>query len=189
MNFRDSDIQHTIEDAIQFFNNTYGLDFSDSVPNEKNEYFIWNITKMSPFIFPTHINYVVNENFWIRAGNTRSSCYHIHNGGLRVTFLADQVLHGSYGGTKGKPVGPSDELFYGLYNIDVCQQSPVIIQFQTSVPFRAEPIDGMVPFNLDIYNNVLGQGNAQGIFRIFPDPKEPGRFRAVGRNVFSFPSP
>ena len=58
MNFRDSDIQHTIEDAIQFFNNTYGLDFSDSVPNEKNEYFIWNITKMSPIILPIHINYI-----------------------------------------------------------------------------------------------------------------------------------
>ena len=29
MKFRDSDIQHTIDDAIQYLNNTYGLDFSD----------------------------------------------------------------------------------------------------------------------------------------------------------------
>ena len=188
MNFRDSDIQHTIEDAIQFFKNKYGLDFSDSVPNEKNEYFIWNITKMSPFILPLHINYIVNENYWIRTGNTRSSCYHILDGGFRVTFFADQMLHGSYGETEGKPVGPFDGLFYGFYNIDVCQQSPVIIQYQSGTPFRAEPIDGMVPFNCDAYNHVLGHGNAQGIARIFPDPKEPGRYRAVARNVFTFPS-
>ena len=57
MNFRDSDIQHTIEDAIQFFNNTYDLDFSDTVPNEKNEYFIWNITKLSPYILPLNVKY------------------------------------------------------------------------------------------------------------------------------------
>ena len=188
MNFRDSDIQHTIEDAIQFFNNTYALDFSDSIPNEKNEYFIQNIAKMSPFILPLHIYAIINENFWIRTGNTRSLCYHFRDGGFRVKFLANQMLHGSYGGTEGKPVGPFDGLFYGFYNIDVCQQSPVIIQYQTGIPFRAEPIDGMSPFNLDVYNNVLGQGNSHGAIRVFPDPKEPGRFRVVGRNVFTFSS-
>ena len=38
MKFRDSDIQHTIEDAINFFNYTYGIDFSNLAPNERNEY-------------------------------------------------------------------------------------------------------------------------------------------------------
>ena len=132
---------------------------------------------------------MVNENFWIRTGNTHSSCYQIRDGGLRVTFLADQMLHGSYGGTEGKPVGPSEILFYGFFNIDVCQQSPVIIQYQTSVPFRAEPIDGLAPLYIDVYNHVLGHGKAQGVARIFPHPTEPGQYRVVGRNVFTFPSP
>ena len=49
LNFRDSDIQHTINDAIQFFNSTYGLDFS-APPNEKNERFFQN-AKIGPFFF------------------------------------------------------------------------------------------------------------------------------------------
>ena len=51
LKFRDTDIQHTTDDAIQFFNNTFGLDFSDS-PNQKNERFFQN-AKMSPFMFPS----------------------------------------------------------------------------------------------------------------------------------------
>ena len=35
--FRDNDIQHALEDAIKFFNTTYGLDFSLSPPNKKQE--------------------------------------------------------------------------------------------------------------------------------------------------------
>ena len=34
LKFRDDAIQHVFEDAINFFNNTYGLDFSASPPNE-----------------------------------------------------------------------------------------------------------------------------------------------------------
>lgn len=186
MKFRDVDIQRTFEDAIQFLNYTYGLDFSDSVPNEKHEYSIPN-AKMSPFILPLHINYNVNVNYWIQTGNTRSSCYHIRDGGIRVVFSADQMVHGSYGESGGKPVGESNAIFYGFYNIDVCQQSPVIIQYQSGTPFRAEPIDGFAPFYCVLYNHVLGKGSAIGTSRIFPDPKEPGRYRVIGRNVFTFP--
>ena len=40
MKFRDEAIQHTTEDAIQFFNDSYGLDFSGSTPNAQNERFL-----------------------------------------------------------------------------------------------------------------------------------------------------
>ena len=59
MKFRDSDIQYTIDDAIQFLNNTYGLNFSDS-PNEKNEHFFQN-ARMSPFILSPDVDYILSS--------------------------------------------------------------------------------------------------------------------------------
>ena len=187
LKFRDSDIQHTIDDAIQFFNNTYGLDFSNSPPNEKNERFFQN-AKMSPIILPDFLDVILTDNHWIRTGNTRSSCYRIRDGGLQVTFSAEQTLYGSYGGAEGKSVGITNVMGYGFYIIDVCEQSPVIIQFQTSSPVRTEPIDGTTVFISDLYNRVLGYGKVHGMFQIYPDPNEDGKLRIVSRGVFTFPT-
>ena len=187
LKFRDSDIQHTIDDTIRFFNNTFGLDFSDSPPNEKNERFLQN-AKMGPFMISPDIDYIVTDSHWIRTGNTRSSCYLIHDGGFQVTFSGERTLYGSYGGAEGKPVGPANLVAYGFYHIDVCKQSPVIIQFQSSTPIRPEPIDGIAVFTSDLYNRVLGYGKVHGIFQAFPDPDESGNVRTVFRAVFTFPT-
>jgi hypothetical protein len=42
MKFRDAQIQHTIDDAFKFFNDSFGLDFSVSPPNDYNQYFYEN---------------------------------------------------------------------------------------------------------------------------------------------------
>ena len=122
MNLRDAAIQHTIDDAMKFFNDTFSLDFSNSPPNHKNEYFFVN-ARMSPYILPLSpdINFIFSDNLWLRTGSTYSSCYHAHNGGLQVSFLADQILHGSYGGTEGKIVGPSDVVYTAFDIIDMCR--------------------------------------------------------------------
>ena len=189
LKFSDSDIQHTIDDAIQFFNNTFGLDFSNSPPNEKNERFFQN-AKMSPFTLSPDIvsNYVVTDNRWIRTGNTYSSCYHKRDGGFGVTFSSEQTLYGSYGGAEGKPAGTTTMVGYGFYIINICEQSPLIIQFQNSYPIRPEPIDGISVFTSDLYNRVLGYGKVHGIFQAFPDPNEPGNIRTVLRAVYTFPA-
>ena len=186
LKFRDSDIQHTIDDAICI---TFGLDFSNSPPNEKNERFLRN-AKMSPFIISFDIgnNYVVTDNHWIQTGNTYSSCYHENDGGFQVTFSSEQTLYGSYGGAEGKPVGTTNLVSYGVNHIDVCKQSPVIIQFQSSTPVRTEPIDGITVFTSDLYNHVLGYGKAHGMFQIYPDPNESGKLRTVFRGVYIFPA-
>ena len=44
MGLRDDDIQHLYEDAIEFFNESYGLDFSLSPPNEPKECLLENAT-------------------------------------------------------------------------------------------------------------------------------------------------
>ena len=75
LKFRDSDIQHTIDDAIKFFSNTYGLDFSDSPPNERNQRFLPN-ARMNPFmLIPGKLDFIVTDSRWIRTGSTHSSCY------------------------------------------------------------------------------------------------------------------
>ena len=184
LKFRDSDIQHTIDDAIQFFNNTFGLDFSDS-PNEKNERFFQN-AMMRPYILAPDIDNFIIDSHWIRSGNSYSSCYRLRNGGFQATFSAEQTLYGSYGGAEGKTVGIGNYVDYGFYIADVCKQSPLIIQFQSRSPARVEPIDGSLVVPIDLYNQVLGYGTATALVQLYPDPNEPGKFRAMNRNVMVF---
>ena len=187
MNFRDDAIQHTIDDVINFFNESYGLDFSLSLPNERNEYFYQN-ARLSPFELADNIEYLVTLNNWIQTGSTRSTCYNIRDGGFQATFSAQQTLYGSYGGSDGKTVGEMDILLYGFYNIEVCEQSPVIIQYQSGSPFRFEPVDDTGIINCDLYSRVLGHGKAQGTFKLTPSPNTPGKQRIVIRNAFTFPA-
>ena len=187
MSFRDDAIQHTIDDVLKFFDESYGLDFSLSPPNERNEYFYQNAT-LSPFELADNIEYLVTLNNWIQTGSSRSTCYNIRDGGFQATFSAQQTLYGSYGGSDGKTVGEMDLLLYGFYNIEVCEQSPVIIQYQSGSPFRFEPVDGTGIINCDLYSRVLGHGKAQGTFKLTPSPNAPGKQRIVIRNAFTFPA-
>ena len=187
MRFGDDAIQHTLEDAFKFFNETYGLDFSLSPPTDQNKYFYQN-ARLTPFRLSDDIDYLVTLNNWIQTGNTRSTCYKIRDGGFQVTFSDDQLLHGSYGGAGGLPVGVTEFIGYGFNNIDVCQQSPVIIQVQTTTPGRAVPVDGTLSTNRDLYNTVLGRGKGRLSASITPDQERPGEFRLELVNVLTFPA-
>ena len=77
-------------------------------------------------------------------------------------------------------------LVYGFYSIDVCAQSPVVIQYQSATPVRQEPVDGTFIINCDLYNRVLGYGKAQGVFTITPSLNDPGKFHLVICNAFAF---
>ena len=184
LKLRDSDIQHVGENALRFFNYTFGLDFSASIRNDQHELIFENAV-LFPYKISDEINFYVATNNWIRTGNTHSTCNRIRHGGFRVSFTGDQTLYGSYGGAEGKPAGM---LFYGFFHIDVCQQSPVIIQFQSSTPFRVEPVDGIGVLNLDLYNKVLGYGKSQSFIFGQPDKDEPSKYRIMARNVFTFPA-
>ena len=65
----DDAIRHVFEDAIKFFNNTYGLDFSASPPNENFQRSIEDAV-MRPYIVLDHIEFFVTMNNWIRTGST-----------------------------------------------------------------------------------------------------------------------
>ena len=186
MRFTEEEIPHIVQDAMNFFNYTFGLDFSASPPNELNERFLGN-AKMSPFFLSEDLNYIATANNWIRNGNTRSTCYKIGDGGIAVTFSGDQTLYGSYGGAEGKPAGLFDQLLYVFYRIDECQKSPVFVHLRCTTPLRIEPVDGTAIFNCDAYNRVLGVGRANGIGSVKPEQDEPGRFRVTLQTVITFP--
>ena len=92
---------------------TYGLDFSLSPPTDQNEYFYQN-ARLTPFRLSDDIDYLVTLNNWIQAGNTRSTCYRIRDGGFQVTFSDDKVLHGSYGGAGGLTADVTNFIGYGF---------------------------------------------------------------------------
>ena len=185
MGLRDDDIQHVFEDAIKFYYETYGLDFSNSPPNEQNLYLFENAT-MHLYRFNKDVPYQVIFNNWIQTGNTRTTCRDIRSGGYLVNFTGDQLLRGSYGGDEGIPAGVGTTIQYGYDVIHVCDQSPVIVQYQNAIPTRLEPVDGTYSADYDIYNQVLGYGKALGIARLKPDPDNPGKFRLILRLVYTF---
>ena len=186
LKFRDEEIQHTTNDAFQYFNDSFGLDFSLSAPDNQNLRELGDAV-MFPFVVPDEAGYQVVANSWIRTGSTRSTCHRFHKGGFVAFFKDDMTLHGTYGGTEGKPIGIGGAIAYGFYYIESCEQSPVLIQYQSRTPYRVEPVDGIGIINWDLYSRVLGYGRAQGVVNITPDPDEPGRFHYSVRNGFTFP--
>ena len=102
-----------------------------------------------------------------------------------MSFTGDQLIHGSYGREEGIPAAVGTTIQYGYDVIDVCDQSPVIVQFQSASPFRSEPVDGMFFANYDIYNRVLGYGKALGIVSIKPG-QDSGKFHLIFRLVYTF---
>ena len=182
LGFRENDIQHAIDDAIKFFNKSYGLDFSLSPPNEQGGYVFEN-ARMSFLRLNADICNHVLFNNWIQTGNTRTTGREIQVGLFIAIFVGDQLLHGSYGGVDGIPAG-EESVEYGYHVLDVCDQSPVIIQVQTVSPIGVN--GGLVDY--DIYNQVLGHGKALGLFILQPDQNNPVLRRLVSRLVYTYPA-
>ena len=184
MKLRDDDIQHTADDAVKFFNEHYGLDFSLSPPNDEFISLYENAT-LSPYFLNDIIEYKVALNNWIQTGSTRSTCYRIYEGGFVVTFSGAQILRGSYGGADGILVGERESVLYGFYSITSCKQSPVIIQFQSATPTRHIEVDRATFINYELYNRVLGYGKAVGVITLSPTDK-PGSFHVIVRVAITF---
>ena len=185
LRLQEEEIHHVFEDAINFFNYTFGLDFSNVPPNEENQRYLEN-AKMYTYVKKKDINFIATANSWIRNGNTQSRCYHINEGGIIVSILNYTTLYGRYGGDEGKPIGPQVPLLYGFHSIDVCEQSPVLIHYRCPTPIRTEPIDGTRVLNCYAFNKALGQGRFHGISIFTPDRDDPEKYRATYRNILTF---
>ena len=187
LHFQKEEIHNIFENAINFFNYTYGLDFSDSPPNEENQRYLENAL-MFPYAIREDVNYIATSNRWIRNGNTQSRCYRVYEGGIAVILLNNTTLYGRYGGDEGKSAGPNEPLAYGFFSIVACQQSPVLIHYQCPMPFRTEPIDRTYVMNCYTFNRVLGRGRFQGISTVQtrPDRGGPQLHHISFTNVLTF---
>ena len=184
MRLTEKEIAQVEEDAIQFFNTRFGLNFSQSEPDEWGRRFYQNATFLSARFSP-EVRYAVTFNRWIVSGDTKSVCFESHYGAFRVEISGEQILHGTYGGEEGILAGPTEALSYGYYYIPVFPQEPLVIQYTTATPGRLDR-DGFQVANLDLFHRYLGRGLTQGILRYIPT--EDGRVHFTLRDVFTFPA-
>ena len=122
MKFAEQEIQTATQSAIEYFNTTFGLDFSESEPNQQGQRIFQNAS-FYPGKAP--ITATTKANHWLVNGNTKSKCVDVRLGWFVVSFLGEQVLHGTYGGTEGKIVLPPTEMNWVYMWINTCPQSTV----------------------------------------------------------------
>ena len=152
LQFTEQEIERATQSAIEYFNATFGLDFSDSVPNEQGQRIYQNATFSAAQV---PFTYTAKANRWLVNGNTKSRCFDARLGWFGVIFQDNQVLYGTYGGTEGKTIGPTSlyVLIWAYFWINTCPQSPLVIQMQTSIPEYTNP-DG-VSTELDILHSIV----------------------------------
>ena len=183
LRFTEQEIEQQTQNAIQFYNTTFGLDFSQSQPNAQGERFYQNAT-----FFParTPLALSVSLSRWILNGNTRSRCFNFIEGGYWVYFTAGpQMLHGSYGGEQGTLITSPAELHFGFYSIDACAQQPIVMQYQSRTPYRRS-VDSISYYNNQVFHRTLGMGSARGLQSFVFNPST-GLPRVTVQLVFIFP--
>ena len=181
LRFTDAQVEQEKENAIQYYNTQFGLDFSNAEPNELGQRFVGNATFQFNF-FP--INFTAVGNNWIVNGNTRSKCFNIGGGGFEVDFNGSMMVHGVYGGEEGKPIQGDETIVHGyLIIFDACSHQPVIIQARAETPSRSLPVEGWLIEEFKLYNQWLGRGRLQMIFKF---PQNPAILTEI-RQVISFP--
>ena len=185
MKFTEDEIEATSKTAMDFFDSKFGLDFSQSPPNELGQRLLGNAT-FYPYHSSPETQFTVTFSRWIISGNTKNFCFKNRDGGYAVAFSDDQMLYGEYGDVLGKPISPGEIIVYGYYNIPVCAQEPIVVQYNSATPVRFDPVDGYGIINCEVYHHTLGSGVAQGLLRAVPTG-EPNMFHYTFRNLYTFP--
>ena len=162
LGYSDDEIQQEVQNALQFFSERFGLDFSLTQPNEQGLRFFQNAT-LRPIRRFNQINAIVNR--WILTGNTRTKCFRSQFGGFLVTFSGEQILKGTYGGEEGIDVPNSRTLVYEYMSISVPPCEPIVIQRRTPIPIEAVRIGTSVTF-YELSHRTLGQGVMQGLVQV-----------------------
>ena len=183
LGYSDDEVQEETQNALQFFSERFGLDFSDSQPDEKGQRFFQNATLEPMRSRPFGVTSTFNR--WILNGNVRSKCFLTLIGGFFVSFAGEQTLKGTYGGEEGIAVGNDRALEYEYISISVPSNEPVVIRRQTPIPNESQRVGLFVLF-YELYHATLGQGAQQGHFQTEIVP-ETGLIRDSGSAVLTFP--
>ena len=184
LGFDDAEIEQETQNAFQFFNERFGLDFSQSEPNELGIRFFENAT-IQPNRQPRGI--FITFNRWLLTGNTRSKCFIATIGGYLVNFIGEQTLRGTYGGEEGIQVSTDRVLGYDYLSISIPRCDPVVIQRKTPIPNEGAQIGLFVLF-FELSHPTLGQGAQQGFFQTERSTENgTSIFRRSGSSVLTFP--
>ena len=167
LGFDDAEIEQETQNAFQFFNERFGLDFSQSEPNELGIRFFENAT-IQPNRQPRGI--FITFNRWLLTGNTRSKCFIATIGGYLVNFIGEQTLRGTYGGEEGIQVSTDRVLGYDYLSISIPRCDPVVIQRKTPIPNEGAQIGLFVLF-FELSHPTLGQGALQRFVQTERDTK------------------
>ena len=182
LRFTDEEIDREREAAIQFFGNTYGLDFTNVEPNEQGQWILGNAT-FQPALLPTNDTYVFNS--WLVNGKTRTRCFQSRKGGFQLSFYGTVRLHGEYGGEEGRLAFEEETAFYGHeYLYDVCEQQGIIFQLESLTPNRNIPSDRWTILNYRVRNRMLGEGVLWGLYRF--TTVNSTTYRLESRQVITF---
>ena len=100
----DEETEQVTQDALEFYNTTYGLNFLSSPVDAAGRRQFENTT-LIPFEVP--FNVPVIHNRWIINGRKGvNRCFYMKEGGYNAVFNGEQMLHGTYGGKDGRLVAP-----------------------------------------------------------------------------------
>ena len=110
LKFTEQEIQIATQSAIKYFNTTFGLDFSESEPNQQGQRFFQNASFSAS---KAPITATTKANRWLMNGNTKSKCFDVHLGWFKISFLGEKVLHGTYDESEGK-------ITYRFYYLVIC---------------------------------------------------------------------
>ena len=162
LGFDDAEIEQVTQNAFQFFKERFGLDFSQSEPNELGIRSFQNAV-FQPSRQPSGTFATFNR--WLLTGNTRSRCFIVSIGGYYVNFIGEQTLRGTYGGEEGIQVTSGRVVSYDYLSISIPRSDPVVIRRWTPIPNEAVQIEGVYVLFFELSHPTLGRGGLQGFFR------------------------
>ena len=164
LRFTEEEIDREREAAIDFFNQRFGLDYSNIEPDELGQRVLGNTT-FRPVVFPYNGTLVHNQ--WLLNGKEKTKCYQLGDGGFQANFDGNVRLFGEYGGEEGLTASQGESVLYGRdYLYDACSHTGIIFQTESITPIRVVPTDGWIVLTFSVRNRELGEGTIGGISRV-----------------------
>ena len=176
----DEEIEEVTQDAIEFYNTTYGLDFSQSPVDAAGWRHFENAT-MFPFEVPFDIPVSHNR----QVINGKKGVNRCLEGGYNVSFTGLQTLRGTYGGKEGRVLPFAVQIAYSLLNFNFCRQQLTLITCATPQPTFRDP-GGYATRIGDCYNREIGHGHFQGVQGRIPTD-DPDLVHLIIHHVLTFP--
>ena len=184
LRFDDAESQQETQNAFQFFNERFGLDFSLSEPDELGVHHFHNAT-FQPFRAAGGPTATFSR--WLLTGNTWSRCFTTALGGYRVDFTGMQTLRGTYGGEEGIQVTNNRVLLYDYISISIPGRDPLVIQRWTPIPNEAQQF-GLYVLFYELFHPTLGQGAQQGFVQTeLGTENGTSILRRSGSSILTFP--